>query len=57
LPAGFAEKYKNDTSKLDSASAFIPNRFYLSVAEQQRAATLKTLDKISDADLDKRPEK
>lgn len=58
LPAGFAEKYTNDTSKLDSASAFHPKSVYLSVAQQQRAATLKVLDKISDADLDKpAPEK
>src|SRR5579872_3994156 len=41
LPAGFAEKYTKDTSKLDSAGAFHPKSVYLSVAEQQRAATLK----------------
>ncbi len=58
LPAGFAEKYTNDTSKLDSAAAFHPKSVYLSVAAEQRAATLKILDKISDADLDKpAPEK
>lgn len=58
LPTGFAEKYTNDTSKLDSAGAFHPKTAYLTVLEQQRAATLKTLDKITDADLDKpAPEK
>lgn len=58
LPAGFAERYTNDTSKLDSASAFHSKSVYLGVAEQLRAATLKTLDKITDADLDKpAPEK
>ena len=58
LPAGFAEKYTNDTSKLDSAGAFHPKSVYLDLAEQQRAATLKTLDKLTDADLDKpAPEK
>jgi hypothetical protein len=58
LPAGFAEKYTNDTSKLDSAGAFHPKSVYLSIAEQQRTVILKVLDKITDADLDKpAPEK
>ncbi|HEY3965587.1 MAG TPA: DinB family protein [Planctomycetaceae bacterium] len=58
LPAGFREKYTNDTATLDSASAFHPKSVYLSVAAEQRAATLKSLDKISDADLDQpAPEK
>jgi hypothetical protein len=53
LPAGFAEKYTNDTAKLDAPGAFHPKSVYLSVYEQQRAATLKALDKLTDADLDK----
>ncbi len=58
LPAGFAEKYTPDTSKLDSPGAFHPKAVYLSVYEQQRAATLKALEKMTDADLDKpAPEK
>jgi hypothetical protein len=58
LPAGFAEKYTADTSKLDSPGAFHPKAFYMNIAEQQHAATLKALDKLTDADLDKpAPEK
>jgi DinB superfamily len=53
LPAGFVEKYTTDTSKLDSASAFHTKGEYLKIAEELRSATLKVLDKISDADLDK----
>jgi len=53
LPAGFAEKYTKDTYKLDSPGAFHPKSVYMNVAEEQHAATLKALDKLSDADLDK----
>lgn len=53
LPAGFAEKYSADTSKLDSPGAFHAKSVYLGLAEQQRAATLQALDKLTDADLDK----
>jgi hypothetical protein len=58
LPAGFAEKYTNDTAKLDAPAAFHPKAVYMNVHEQLHAATLKALDKLSDADLDKpAPEK
>ena len=40
-------------AKLDSPGAFHPKSVYMSVYEQQRAGTLKALDKLSDADLDK----
>jgi hypothetical protein len=53
LPAGFKEKYTPDTSKLDSPGAFHPKSVYMNVYEQQRAGTLKALDKLSDADFDK----
>ena len=53
LPAGFVEKYTPDTSKLDSPGAFHPKSVYMSIFEQQRAGTLKALDKLSDTDLDK----
>ena len=53
LPAGFAEKYTPDTSKLDSPGAFHPKSAYMNIYEQQRAGTLKALDKLSDADFDK----
>src|SRR5262245_30791134 len=58
LPAGFAAKYTNDTAKLDAAEAFHPKATYMNVQEQLHAATLKALDKLSDADLDRpAPEK
>lgn len=58
LPAGFAEKYTADTSKLDSPGAFHPKAVYMSVWEEQRSKTLTALDKLTDADLDKpAPEK
>jgi hypothetical protein len=53
LPAGFAEKYTPETSKVDSAGAFHHKAVYMNIAEEQHAATLKALDKLSDADLDK----
>ncbi|MFN0051059.1 MAG: DinB family protein [Planctomycetales bacterium] len=53
LPAGFSEKYTVETSKFDSAGAFHSKATYQSVYEQQRAGTLKALEKLSDADLDK----
>jgi hypothetical protein len=58
LPAGFSERYTNDTCKLDSASAFHTKDEYLKIAQQLRTATVQQLDKVSDADLDKpAPEK
>lgn len=53
LPDGFAAKYTAETSKLDSPGAFHPKSVYQSAAAAQRAATLKALEKLSDADLDK----
>jgi len=53
LPAGFAEKYTPETAKLDAPGAFHPKSVYMSVYEEQRAGTLKALDKLTDADLDK----
>ena len=55
LPAGFADRYTSDTSKLDSASAFHTKDEYLKLAGQLREATIKVLDRISDADLDQPP--
>jgi hypothetical protein len=52
LPAGFAEKYTSETSKLDNPAAFHTKQQYLGILEEQRAATLKALEKLTDADLD-----
>src|SRR2546428_2066869 len=43
LPAGFAEKDTPETSTLDSPGAFHPKSVLMSLAEEQRAATLKAL--------------
>ncbi len=53
LPAGFKEKYTSETSQLDSPGAFHPKSVYMGVYEEQRSGTLKVLDRLSDADLDK----
>jgi len=53
LPAGFAEKYTAETAARDDAGAFLHKAELLKVYEEQRAATLKALDKQSEADLDK----
>ena len=53
LPAGFAEKYTKDTAGSDDASRFLKKSDLLKVFEEQRAGTLKALEKLSDADLDK----
>lgn len=53
LPAGFAEKYTKDTAASDNAASFLKKAELLKVFEEQRAGTLKALDKVSEADLDK----
>jgi len=53
LPDGFAEKYTKDTSNVDNPSAFHTKEEFLKLFEEQRAGTLKTLDSLTDDDLDK----
>jgi uncharacterized damage-inducible protein DinB len=53
LPAGFAEKYSKEAATSDDASKFLKKDALLKLFEEQRTATLKALDKLSDADLDK----
>jgi hypothetical protein len=58
LPEGFAEKHSKATAASDDPKAFCTKDEYLRLMKEQRAGTLKALDKISDADLDKpSPEK
>src|ERR1043165_9041793 len=52
LPSGFAEKYTKDTAASDNASQFLKKDDLLKVFEEQRAATLRALEKVSEADLD-----
>ncbi|HEV3339079.1 MAG TPA: DinB family protein [Pirellulales bacterium] len=53
LPAGFAEKYTNDTAGSDDRHAFSSKDEYLRLYREQRAATLKALGTVSEADLDR----
>ena len=52
LPDGFAERYTKETATSDDAAAFDSKEELLRVFDQQRAATLAALDKLSDEDLD-----
>ncbi len=52
LPAGFAEKYSKDAAVSDDPKAFCKKDELLKVYRQQRAATLATLEKMTDEQLD-----
>ncbi len=51
LPDGFAETYSRETAASDDASVFLTKAQLFEAFEQQRAATLAALDKLSDDDL------
>ncbi|MFO0820770.1 MAG: DinB family protein [Pirellulales bacterium] len=53
LPEGFAQKYGKEMAGSDDPSQFATKEELLRVAGEQRAATLATLDKMTDADLDR----
>jgi len=53
LPPGFAEKFTSETSKSDNPADFLKKDEYVALLNEQRAATLRALDKLSDTDLDK----
>jgi hypothetical protein len=53
LPEGFAERHSKDTAASDDPKVFLSKDEYLKLAKEVRAATLRTLDKCSDADLEK----
>ncbi|HEY7426444.1 MAG TPA: DinB family protein [Gemmataceae bacterium] len=53
LPAGFADKYGNQSSAQNATSGFATKAQYLELFNQTRAATLAAVAKLSDADLDK----
>ncbi len=56
LPAGFAEKYTSETSKVDDPKKLATKAELLAVAEKQHAAGLAALAKLSDSDLDRKLE-
>jgi len=51
LPTGFAEQHSKDT--VNSDAGFKTKEEYLALFKSARAGTLATVDKLSDADLDK----
>ena len=51
LPAGFADRYTNDTAGSDDAATFDSKEELLTVFETQRAATLKALDDMPEEQL------
>lgn len=53
LPDGFADKYDKETSKSDNPAAFAGKDEYLKLHNEQRLATLKALEGLSDDDLAK----
>ena len=53
LPAGFAEKYASDNAGVDDPKQLCTKQELLSIHKQQREATLATLAKQSEKDLDK----
>ena len=53
LPAGFAERHTKDTAASDSPADFLSKDEYLNLAKSVGAATIKALDGLSEADLDK----
>ncbi len=53
LPEGFAEKYSKERATSDNPDDFSRKDELLRLAAEQRAGTLKALESLSDADLDK----
>ncbi len=53
LPAGFAERHTKDTASSDKPGDFLSKNEYLRLMKEIRQGTLKVLDSLSEADLDK----
>ena len=53
LPAGFAAQHSPESSKAESPQGYLKKDEYIALFEKTRAATLATLNKLTDADLDK----
>ena len=53
LPAGFAERYGRGKVPSDEPADYLPKEEYLQLAKDVRAATLRALDRVSEADFDK----
>jgi hypothetical protein len=53
LPAGFAERHTKDTAASDKPGDFLSKDEYFRVKDEIRVGTLKVLDSLSEADMDK----
>jgi DinB superfamily len=53
LPAGFRERHTKETAANDKPADYLTKDEYQRLAKEVRANTLRSLDKLSDADLDK----
>lgn len=53
LPKGFADQHKKEMSAIDPPKGFRTKNEYLELFNQVRGATLHSLAKLSDADLDR----
>jgi hypothetical protein len=53
LPEGFAERHAKDMATSDNPADFLSKDEYLKISADVRAGTLKVLDQLSEADLDK----
>ncbi|MEX0728687.1 MAG: DinB family protein [Planctomycetaceae bacterium] len=53
LPDGFAAQHSKEASSSDDPAKFLKKTDYLKLAAEQRAGTVKALESLSDADLDK----
>jgi hypothetical protein len=56
LPAGFAEQHGKEKASQDPPRGFATKTVYLDLFNKVRGATLAALDKLSDADLERRTE-
>jgi len=56
LPAGFAQQHAKETAAQEPATGFSTKAQYLELYDRVRAATLAALEKMSDADLDRKNE-
>jgi hypothetical protein len=53
LPEGFAERHSKETASSDNPQDFLSKDEYLKLAKSARAGTLRALDGLSEADMDK----
>ncbi len=53
LPAGFPEQHAKERAAVEPPKGFLTKAEYLKLFHQTRAATLATLEKMDEADLDK----